>query len=35
MSRVVNQEEEATGSVTVKRRHSVFDAQNFGQGAQK
>ena len=23
------------GSVSVKRRHSVFDAQNFGQNAQK
>ena len=22
-------------SVSVKRRHSVFDAQNFGQNAQK
>jgi len=24
-----------TRSVSVKRRHSVFDAQNFGQNAQK
>jgi len=24
-----------TSRVSVKRRHSVFDAQNFGQNAQK
>ena len=24
-----------TTSVSVKRRHSIFDAQNFGQNAQK
>jgi len=26
---------QAVGSVSVKRRHSVFDAPNFGQNAQK